>query len=282
MTSVVRPPASAASQICGESQCTWQSTPPGVAISPRPSMTAVAESSTTSIASIVSGLPARPTPTTRPSATPMLVWRTPSTGSSRRTSVIASATPPRSARTASPSRIVPPMPVAIPLAWSSSGSTTRPVSPSATPASRTEVSPFSRPAQRPLARARLVERAVHEPAVPPHHAQACNGHPVEIEGLTGPDHDLRSGLQRRPQAVHGVPVELQPAVDLEQVDVGAQPDRDLAGVARAERPERLAQPRERRLGRKRFGRAAAPDRIVQDDQSHAVAEQRLDLDARHE
>ena len=80
ITSVVRPPASAASQICGESQCTWQSMPPGVATRPRPSITAVAVSSTTSIASIVSGLPARPTATTRPSVTPMLVRRTPSTG----------------------------------------------------------------------------------------------------------------------------------------------------------------------------------------------------------
>ena len=51
--------------------------PPGVATRLRPSITAVDVSSTTSIASIVSGLPARPTATTRPSVTPMLVRRTP-------------------------------------------------------------------------------------------------------------------------------------------------------------------------------------------------------------
>ena len=127
------------------------------------------------------GCPARPTATTRPSATPMLVRRTPSTGSSSRTSVIASATPPRSARTARPSRIVPPMPAAMPLASSRSASTSRPVSPSARAGSGTEIPPLARELQRPLARARRVERAVDEPAVAAHDAQPGDRHAVQLD-----------------------------------------------------------------------------------------------------
>ena len=47
-------------------------------------------------------------------------------------------------------------------------------------------------------------------------------------------------------------------------------------------PSAPVEPHERRLGRQRRRRLAAPDRVVQDDQAHAVAEERLDLDARHE
>ena len=70
---MVSPPASAVSATCGESQCTCESTPPGVTIIPVASTTEVAVSSTTSIPSIVSGLPARPTATIRPPAIPRLV-----------------------------------------------------------------------------------------------------------------------------------------------------------------------------------------------------------------
>jgi CxxC motif-containing protein (DUF1111 family) len=65
------PAGQRASQTCGESQCTCVSTPPGVTIRPGGVETAVPVSSTTSTPSIVSGLPARPTATTRPSLTPI-------------------------------------------------------------------------------------------------------------------------------------------------------------------------------------------------------------------
>ena len=113
VTSVVSPPDSAASHTCGESRCTWQSMPPGVTTSPRASKTAVPVSSTTPMPSMVSGFPARPMQTMRPSLMPIDVARTPSTGSSTRPPTTATSTPPRSARTPNPSRMVLPQPAMI-------------------------------------------------------------------------------------------------------------------------------------------------------------------------
>ena len=62
---------------------------PGVAIRPSAGIRAVWESMTSSTSSTTSGLPARPTPAILPSLIPMLVLRTPSTGSMTTTLLIS-------------------------------------------------------------------------------------------------------------------------------------------------------------------------------------------------
>jgi hypothetical protein len=78
---VVIPDDRAAAAICGLDACTCESTSPAVAISPSPGTIAVCESTTRSTPAWTSGFPARPVPTIRPSAIPIEVFRTPSTGS---------------------------------------------------------------------------------------------------------------------------------------------------------------------------------------------------------
>jgi hypothetical protein len=78
-TSVVSPDASAVSASCGQMKCTWQSTPPAVRIFPLPASTSVDGPMTSagSTPSMVSGLPALPMPTIRPSRTPTSALITP-------------------------------------------------------------------------------------------------------------------------------------------------------------------------------------------------------------
>ncbi len=112
-TREVTPAASAAGTTSALERWTWESTMPGVAMSPSPVIIAVWESTTSSTPSVFSGLPARPTPTIRPSLTPMLVLRTPSSGSMTTTPRITmSRALSRGARpvTSSPSRVVLPQP----------------------------------------------------------------------------------------------------------------------------------------------------------------------------
>ena len=80
-TRVVRPPVNAAGNRLVETRCTWLSIPPGVAIRPCPPSTPVLALISSSTSSTTSGLPARPIPTMRPSLTPMLLLKMPSTGS---------------------------------------------------------------------------------------------------------------------------------------------------------------------------------------------------------
>ena len=84
--------------------------------------------------------------------------------------MIAISTPPRSARTARPSRIVPPKPGTI-ASGSRSGSSHRSLSASRT-RSGTAVPPLAGERQRRVARAVRVERAVDEPAVAAHDPRA--------------------------------------------------------------------------------------------------------------
>jgi hypothetical protein len=76
---VVRPAASATSASPGVMKWTWQSMPPAVRIRPFPAITSVdgPMTSASSTPSIVSGLPALPIPTIRPSRTPMSALTTP-------------------------------------------------------------------------------------------------------------------------------------------------------------------------------------------------------------
>jgi hypothetical protein len=71
-TRVVTPPPSASATICGQMKCTWVSIAPAVRIIPLPAMTSVAGPMTRSgcTPDIVSGLPARPSATIRPSRIP--------------------------------------------------------------------------------------------------------------------------------------------------------------------------------------------------------------------
>ena len=272
------PPASAASATCGESQCTCGSTPPGVTTMPVASITAVAVSSTTSMPSIVSGLPARPSATIRPPATPMLVQRTPSTGSATSPPTIAISTPPRSARTPSPSRIVLPKPGRIrsrPAASSDSGTSQRSESASRT-ASGTAVAPLARPLQRRLERAGRVERPVGQPAVAADHAGASERRELR-PGAAPPGRRTTSHRgDREPHAPRSLPLEVERAVDLEEVEVRRDADRHVALVDHRQL-DLGGEPLDRGLARCR--RLAGIDRIVQNEQPAAVGEQRLDLDA---
>ena len=78
-TMVVIPAPSASSMSCGQIRWTWQSTAPAVRILPLPASTSVPGPMTSagSTPSIVSGLPALPIPTMRPSRTPMSALMTP-------------------------------------------------------------------------------------------------------------------------------------------------------------------------------------------------------------
>ena len=83
--SVVTPAESAGPTSSGAIRCTWLSMAPGVAISPYPMTGSVFGPIVMSTPSVTSAFPARPMPATRPSLIPMLVLRTPSRGSTRRT-----------------------------------------------------------------------------------------------------------------------------------------------------------------------------------------------------
>ena len=140
---VVTPLDSAASQIRGDSRCTWVSMAPAVAIMPSPGTMTDPVPTTTSTPSVVSGLPARPTAVIRPSRMPMLAVRTPSATSRISTFVMTTSHDSRvpTARSPIPSRAVFAKPVSSVKPSSGSGRptapdavtrTTRPVSPSAT------------------------------------------------------------------------------------------------------------------------------------------------------
>ncbi len=79
--SVVTPAASATGTSSGESAWTWLSTAPGVAIKPYAVNGCVCGPMGRSMPSPVSRLPARPTPTIRPSLMPMSALTTPIAGS---------------------------------------------------------------------------------------------------------------------------------------------------------------------------------------------------------
>src|SRR4051812_29745301 len=257
---------------------------------PVASSTAVPTSSTTSTPSMVSGLPARPTPTTRPSRTPIDAYRTPRIGSSSRPPTIATSTPPRSARTPRPSRIVLPKPGTSwsgPCTSSRSATTSRAVSPSRTGpvgqscGSGTAVPLIAGHGQRGVLGAGHVERPVDEVAVAAHHAGAGDRHQRDLAALAGREEDLGAGRHGEPQAPGGGAVEAQQAVGLEEVQVAGDADRDRALVDDVEPRGRGLQPRDLRLGAV-IGRGRRPERILDDDEVAPVAEDRLDLDARHE
>ena len=65
----------------GESRWTWVSTAPAVAIRPSPGTMTVPVPTTTSMSSVVSGLPGAAPATIRPSRIPMLALMIPRTGS---------------------------------------------------------------------------------------------------------------------------------------------------------------------------------------------------------
>src|SRR5918994_3810225 len=269
MTSVVSPPASAASTTCGESQWTCGSTPPGVTIMPVASTTAVAVSSTTSTPSIVSGLPARPIATIRPFATPRLVPRTPRTGSATSPPTIAISTPPRSARTPRPSRIVLPKPGRMrsgPPQSSRSGTTQRSESASRT-ASGTPVPPFARGRQRRLERAVGVQRPVGQPGVPADHAGAAERDEEKLARSARIEEHLLAGLDREPHAPRRRALEPQRAVDLEEVEVRGHADRHLPLVDDGQRPLARAPLELALVLRRRLG---GGDRVLQDQQAAAV------------
>ena len=137
-TMVVVPAERAAGIRLVVARWTWQSTMPGVAISPSPMIQPVLAPETTVMSSAMSGLPARPMLTIRPSLIPMFPLKMPSTGSRiRAPPTIRSSSLSRPARPDiwRPSRIVLPKPQRVSSpgeASSRSTSTSRLVSPSLT------------------------------------------------------------------------------------------------------------------------------------------------------
>ena len=74
---VVTPDASASSICCGQMKWMWLSMIPAVKILPSPAITSVPGPTTMVTAGCVSGLPALPTPTMRPSRRPTSAFTTP-------------------------------------------------------------------------------------------------------------------------------------------------------------------------------------------------------------
>ena len=77
--SVVSPAASASSTSWGQMKWMWLSMPPAVTMRPSPAITSVAAPTTMPALTpaMMSGFPALPTPTMRPSATPMSAFTMP-------------------------------------------------------------------------------------------------------------------------------------------------------------------------------------------------------------
>src|SRR4051794_603463 len=264
--------------------------PPGVTIIPVASRTAVPTSSTTSTSSMVSGLPARPTATTRPSAMPIEAYRTPSSGSSSRPPTIATSTPPRSARTPRPSRIVLPKPGTSwsgPWTSSRSATTSRLVSPRRTGSvgqsrsSGATEALLARGRQRRLAGAGRVQRPVDEVAVAAHDAGAADRRQRHLAPLAGREEDLGAGRHGQAHPPRRGAVEVEHAVGLEEVQVAGDADRHRALVDHVDPGRRGLQPRHVGLAVAVVtGRRA--ERVLDDHEMAAVAEGGLDLDAPHE
>ena len=134
-TNVVTPLASASVTICGQMKCTWVSTAPAVRIRPLPAITSVDGPMTRSgwTPGMVSGLPARPSATMRPSRSPTSALTTPQWSSTTAPVMTVSSAP--SARVARDcpidSRITFPPPKTAsspPTQWSVSTSMSRLVS----------------------------------------------------------------------------------------------------------------------------------------------------------
>src|SRR4051794_10741688 len=262
---------------------------------PVASSTAVPTSSTTSTPSMVSGLPAPPTPTTRPSRTPIDAYRTRRIGSRSRPPTIATSTPPRSARTPRPSRMVLPKPgTSWSGPWTSSrcATTRSAVSPrrtaSATDATargavlRAAIALLARGRQRRLAGARRVQRAVDELAVAAHHARAADRDQRDLARLAGREEHLGARRHREAHAPRRRALEAQHRVDLEEVHVAGHADEDRSLVEDLDPCRGALQPRHFGLtgGGRPPGRR--PERVLDDDEVPAVAEDRLDLDPRDE
>ena len=208
--------------------------------------------------SIVSGLPARPIDDDPPAGDPdarVGARRAPGRATSPPT--IASSTPPRSARTPSPSRIVLPKPGRIrsgPPASSASGTSQRSVSASRTaPGSGTAVPPLARQRQRGLARAGASSGPSARPPWPRITRAPPNGTRKTSRGLPGSKKTLAPGRDREPHAPGRGAVEAQRAVDLEEVEVRRDADRDLALVDDRQRAL-PREPLERRPPRARAAR----------------------------
>ncbi len=92
---VVTPEPIASGSCCGLMRWTWQSTPPAVRIRPLPARISVEGPMTSSgeTPSIVSGLPALPSPTMRPSRTPTSAFTTPQWSRTRAPVITRSAAP---------------------------------------------------------------------------------------------------------------------------------------------------------------------------------------------
>ena len=87
--SVVTPADSATGTSLGVMRCTWLSIAAAVAMSPYPFTGHVFGPIVSSTPSVMSGLPARPIPTIRPSLIPMFVFTTPRNGSTTTTPAIS-------------------------------------------------------------------------------------------------------------------------------------------------------------------------------------------------
>src|SRR5882757_5053785 len=257
---------------------------PGVAISPSPVIIAVCASTSSWTPSCISGLPARPTPTTRPSLMPMLVLRTPRIGSSSSTpSTIMSSweSRPALADTSAPCRAVLPQPPSSSSPGSVSSASTcthRSVS-----ASRTR-SPVVGPYNRAYS-ARLIAVIRYRRSAPrrssavrklDHGDLACVGYVHPQRG---------AGRQVQPVAARRVQLHPQRAVQPVQRDVRGHPDGQRAGVAQhrggplpAGGQLDLALTGAHRAGPVRRGGA---ERGIHVYQHGAVREQRLHLQRRH-
>src|SRR3954452_18228526 len=157
----------------------------------------------------------------------------PSSGSRTRPPTIATSTPPRSARTPSPSRIVLPKPGTSwsgPWTSSRSASTSSVVSPSRTgavgqrAASGTAVALLAGERQRGVADGRIVERAVDQLAVAAYDAGAADRQQRDLARLAGGEEGLGARRHRQAHPPCAGAVEAQHRVGLEEVQVAGDAD----------------------------------------------------------
>src|SRR5437867_2319974 len=273
--SVVIPADRATGISRGESRWTCESIAAGVAIRPCDGIGHVFGPIVRSTPAVMSGLPARPIPTIRPSLIPMSAFTIPSSGSTTiALGITASSSDGRPARSccvirerqflAYPQR-----------AWS----------------------PGSVRSSSILIHRSVSPRRTRSPAVGPWRRACCSREmrsgtrpsvrdQRDLFGLAGSPAERVAGGQIEPEALRGVAVEGQVGVRLPEREVRGDADRSLAGVGHGDDPT-LAAGNERNIAFPEADRARLvvtrdPERIPEHDQTGSFVEQDLDPDLRHD
>src|SRR5690242_11444765 len=234
--SVVIPAASATGICCGAIRCTWLSIPPAVRISPLPASTSVDGPMTSPgvTPSMMSGLPALPSATIRPSRTPTSALITPQWSSTTAPVMTRSGVPSARVATAWPidSRITLPPPK---IASSPARAPGPPHRSSVTSISRSvSASRIRSPVVGPY-RAAYLALSISVMAQPRDHAPPGQLDQRDLAGHARLEPDRGAGREVQPEAAGRGPVEGQRRVGLGEVVVRADLDGPVPGVLDGQR-----------------------------------------------